>query len=83
MQKEYSVFKEWTYLPRRMTNGKLVWWTEYYEVQIMIPTMLGLDYTTVLYSKEDWFIECLSMDYTKYFSTPDFTVHRQKKRISY
>lgn len=74
---EHTVFKKWTYLPKRMSSGKLVWWTTYFIVDKMVPRMFDLDFETTLYSKEEWFIQKLSMDNTEpYFMTTDFIVYR-------
>ena len=74
---EHTVFEKWTYLPKRMSSGKLVWWTTYFIVDKMVPRMFDLDFETTLYSKEEWFIQKLSMDNTEpYFMTTDFIVYR-------
>ena len=76
---EYTVQEKWTYLPKRMSSGKLVWWTTYFVVDKMVARMFGIDFETTLYSKEEWFIQKLSMDDTEpYFITTDFIVYRQK-----
>lgn len=58
---EYFVNKLWTYLPKKMSSGRWVWWDEYY----LVEDTTNVDprhmlVRTTLYTKEEWFIRKLS-----------------------
>ena len=58
---EYTVYRLWTYFPKRMSSGKVVWWDEYYKVDNMTsvdPRHMFLQ--TTFYSKQEWFLYKLS-----------------------
>ena len=58
---EYVAWCKFTYLPKKMTSGKWIWWDEYYHVEDSTnadPRHMIL--RTTLYSKEEWMLRKLA-----------------------
>lgn len=57
-----SAIETWTYLPKRMSSGKIVWWDSYYIVDKFTSSAdpRHIYKYTETYTKEEWFIYLMS-----------------------